>query len=94
VALVAAACVAAFCAPAFAADTPRAQALKVVRKIQQADYEGKRVVLQQQFEALAPLAEDAEIGSRVRYRGFVHVAAAINDDGVDPGSSGSEPRGV
>lgn len=87
-ALVAAACVAAFSTPAAAADAPRAQALKAVKKIQQADYEGKRVVLQQQFDALAPLAEDAEIGSRVRYwRGFAMWRRAINgfNDGVDPG---------
>ena len=75
-------------APARAADSPREQALKTVRKIQAADYEGNRTALKQQFDALEPLAADSTLAVRVRYwRGFAMWRRAINgfNDGVDTG---------
>ena len=61
-------------------------ARKLVIQIQRADYHGDRAELQKLFGALSPLADDKQIGSRVRYwRGFALWRRAFNgfNDSVD-----------
>jgi hypothetical protein len=61
--------------------------LKIVRKIQRADYEGNREALKRLYDTLTPVEEDRERASRIRYwRGFAMWRRALNgfNDSVDP----------
>ncbi len=65
----------------------REQAARIVAQIQRADYEGDRATLKKCYDALAPLLENRELASRVRYwRGFNLWRTALNgfNDSVDP----------
>jgi hypothetical protein len=64
----------------------REQTERIVSQIQRADYEGDRPALKRCYEELAPLLENKELASRVRYwRGFDLWRSAINgfNDSVD-----------
>jgi tetratricopeptide (TPR) repeat protein len=63
------------------------QLVRIVSKIQRADYEGNQTAMQQAYDQLTPFLEDAELVSRVRYwRGFAMWRKAVNgfNDNVDP----------
>jgi hypothetical protein len=66
----------------------RARVIKLVDQIRRADYEGDRPALMRLYQALAPFAEDKELGARVQYwRGFALWRRALNgfNDSVDRG---------
>ena len=66
-------------ATTLAADTPRAQAIEIVARIQRADYEGDRTTLQKCYEQLTSLLDNKELAARIRYwRGFALWRDAIN----------------
>jgi len=57
----------------------RAEVVALVQKIRRADYEGDRAALKKYYEALAPYAEDPQLGASVRYwRGFAMWRRALN----------------
>ena len=63
------------------------QLVRIVSKIQRADYEGNQTAMQQGYDQLTLFLEDAELVSRVRYwRGFAMWRKAVNgfNDNVDP----------
>jgi hypothetical protein len=65
----------------------RDEALKIVRQIQKADYEGDQAAMQRGYVALAPFLSDPQLASRILYwRGFAQWRRAINgfNDNVDP----------
>lgn len=79
------------------AEDVREQVRPIVTQIQRADYEGDRATLREGFDALAPFAHDAELGSRIRYwRGFALWRSAINgfNDNVDPQELDRDLRGA
>ena len=64
------------------------QAIEIVPQIQQADYEGNRAMLKRSYDALAPLLNNQELATRIRYwRGFARWRDGINagNETVDPG---------
>ena len=70
-----------------AEENPRQQAIEIVTRIQRADYEGDRPTLKKCYDALAPLVDNQELGSRIRYwRGFARWRDGINagNESVDP----------
>ncbi|HEX8898227.1 MAG TPA: hypothetical protein VF751_05980 [Chthoniobacterales bacterium] len=70
-----------------AQENPRQQAIEIVTRIQRADYEGDRPTLKKCYDALAPLVDNRELGSRIRYwRGFARWRDGINagNESVDP----------
>jgi len=78
--------------PVFAAlgateEDPREPVIRIVSRIQRADYEGDRVALKRRYEELAQFADNKDLAARVRYwRGFAMWRRAINgfNDAVDP----------
>src|SRR4029077_4265376 len=67
-------------------DPSREQVIKIVAKIQRADYEGDRAALKRLYEELSTFVEDKELASRVRYwRGFALWRRVLNgfNDSVD-----------
>jgi hypothetical protein len=73
-----------------AGKSSREEVIGIVRQIQQADYEGDRVMLKKSYDGLAPFLENKELVSRVRYwRGFALWRSAING-GNDPASDQKE----
>jgi hypothetical protein len=65
--------------PAPAKQSPRAQVVKIVSRIQHADYEGDRGALRDLYVRLDAFVEDPGLASRVRYwRGFALWRRAIN----------------
>lgn len=73
--------------PGVAVANPRDQAVQIVARIQRADYEGDRATLKKCYDELAPLLEDKELVSRVRYwRGFARWR-----DGINAGNESVEP---
>lgn len=69
------------------ADLDRDSVVKIVTQIQRADYEGNRAALKRLFGELAPYADDAKFGARVRYwRGFSLWRRSLNgfNDAADP----------
>jgi hypothetical protein len=68
---------------------PRQQATEIVAQIQKADYEDDREGLRNFYAALASLADDKEIGARVRYwRGFAMWRRVVN--GFNDGAAKEE----
>jgi len=68
-----------------AVDTSREQVVKIVARIQRADYEGNRAALNQLYDLLVPFVDEPELASRVRYwRGFAKWRRAINGFGETP----------
>jgi hypothetical protein len=66
---------------------PRQQAIEIVARIQRADYEGDRPTLKNCYDALAPLVDNRELASRIRYwRGFARWR-----DGINSGNETIEP---
>ena len=66
---------------------PKDDALKIVRQIQKADYEGDQSAMQHGYDALAPFTSDPQLASRILYwRGFAQWRRAVNgfNDNVDP----------
>ena len=69
------------------ADAAREQATQIVARIQRADYEGDRPTLKKCYDELAPLLENKELASQIRYwRGFARWRDGINagNETVDP----------
>lgn len=70
-----------------AEEGPRQQAIEIVTRIQRADYEGDRPTLKNCYDALAPLVDNHELGSRIRYwRGFARWRDGINsgNESINP----------
>jgi len=68
-------------------EDPREPVIRIVSRIQRADYEGDRAMLQRRYDELAPFLENKTLAPRVRYwRGFAMWRRAINgfNDAVDP----------
>jgi tetratricopeptide (TPR) repeat protein len=68
-------------------EDPREPVIRIVSRIQRADYEGDRVMLKRRYDELAPFLENKSLAARVRYwRGFAMWRRAINgfNDAVDP----------
>ena len=68
-------------------EDPRDPVIRIVSRIQRADYEGDRVMLKRRYDELAPFLENKTLSARVRYwRGFALWRRAINgfNDSVDP----------
>jgi tetratricopeptide (TPR) repeat protein len=68
-------------------EDPREPVIRIVSRIQRADYEGDRTMLQRRYDELAPFLENKTLAARVRYwRGFAMWRRAINgfNDAVDP----------
>jgi tetratricopeptide (TPR) repeat protein len=66
---------------------PREPVIRIVSRVQRADYEGDRVMLKRRYDELAPFLENKTLAARVRYwRGFAMWRRAINgfNDAVDP----------
>jgi hypothetical protein len=62
-----------------AVDSAREPVIKIISRIQRADYEGDRPALNSLYEQLAPFVDEPEIASRVRYwRGFAKWRRGIN----------------
>ena len=62
-----------------AGDSSYDQVIKIVVRIQRADYEGNRSALKRLHEELAPFAENRELAARVQYwRGFALWRRAMN----------------
>jgi hypothetical protein len=65
----------------------RGQVIRIVSRIQRADYVGDRVMLKHRYDELAQFVTDKTLAARVRYwRGFAMWRRAINgfNDAVDP----------
>jgi tetratricopeptide (TPR) repeat protein len=65
----------------------REPVIRIVSRIQRADYEGDRVMLKRRYDELAQFANNKTLAARVRYwRGFAMWRRAINgfNDAVDP----------
>lgn len=68
-------------------EDPREPVIRIVSRIQRADYEGDRVMLKRRYDELAQFLENKSLAARVRYwRGFAMWRRAINgfNDAVDP----------
>jgi hypothetical protein len=69
------------------ADRSREQVIKIVAQVQRADYEGDRAALKRLHDELAPVVENKELATRVRYwSAFALWRRAINgfNDNVVP----------
>jgi hypothetical protein len=68
-------------------EDPREPVIRIVSRIQRADYEGDRVALKRRYDELAKFVTNKTLTARVRYwRGFAMWRRAINgfNDSVDP----------
>ncbi len=68
-------------------EDPREPVIRIVSRIQRADYEGDRVALKRRYDELAQFLDNKTLTARVRYwRGFAMWRRAINgfNDAVDP----------
>lgn len=68
-------------------EDPREPVIRIVSRIQRADYEGDRVMLKRRYDELAKFLDNKALAPRVRYwRGFAMWRRAINgfNDSVDP----------
>jgi len=68
-------------------EDPREPVIRIVSRVQRADYEGDRVMLKRRFDELAQFLDNKALAARVRYwRGFAMWRRAINgfNDAVDP----------
>lgn len=68
-------------------EDPREPVIRIVSRIQRADYEGDRVALKRRYDELAQFLDHKTLAARVRYwRGFAMWRRAINgfNDAVDP----------
>jgi tetratricopeptide (TPR) repeat protein len=68
-------------------EDPREPVIRIVSRVQRADYEGDRAMLKRRYDELAPFLENKTLAPRVRYwRGFAMWRRAINgfNDAVDP----------
>ena len=68
-------------------EDPREPVIRIVSRIQRADYEGDRVALKRRYDELAQFVDNKALAARVRYwRGFAMWRRAINgfNDAVDP----------
>ena len=68
-------------------EDPREPVIRIVSRVQRADYEGDRVMLKRRYDELAPFLDNKALAARVRYwRGFAMWRRAINgfNDAVDP----------
>jgi tetratricopeptide (TPR) repeat protein len=68
-------------------EDPREPVIRIVSRIQRADYEGDRVGLKRRYDELAQFVDNKALAARVRYwRGFAMWRRAINgfNDAVDP----------
>ena len=68
-------------------EDPREPVIRIVSRIQRADYEGDRVALKRRYDELAKFVTNKTLAARVRYwRGFAMWRRAINgfNDAVDP----------
>jgi tetratricopeptide (TPR) repeat protein len=68
-------------------EDPREPVIRIVSRIQRADYEGDRVALKRRYDELAQFLDNKALAARVRYwRGFAMWRRAINgfNDAVDP----------
>ena len=68
-------------------EDPREPVIRIVSRIQRADYEGDRVALKRRYDELAQFVDNKTLAARVRYwRGFAMWRRAINgfNDAVDP----------
>ena len=68
-------------------EDPREPVIRIVSRIQRADYEGDRVALKRRYDELAQFVDNKTLTARVRYwRGFAMWRRAINgfNDAVDP----------
>ena len=68
-------------------EDPREPVIRIVSRIQRADYEGDRVALKRRYDELAQFLDNKTLAARVRYwRGFAMWRRAINgfNDAVDP----------
>ena len=68
-------------------EDPREPVIRIVSRVQRADYEGDRVMLKRRYDELAQFLDNKALAARVRYwRGFAMWRRAINgfNDAVDP----------
>jgi len=68
-------------------EDPREPVIRIVSRIQRADYEGDRVALKRRYDELEQFLDNKTLTARVRYwRGFAMWRRAINgfNDAVDP----------
>jgi len=68
-------------------EDPREPVIRIVSRVQRADYEGDRVALKRRYEELEKFLQNKTLAARVRYwRGFAMWRRAINgfNDAVDP----------
>lgn len=68
-------------------EDPREPVIRIVSRVQRADYEGDRVMLQRRYDELEQFLTNKPLAARVRYwRGFAMWRRAINgfNDAVDP----------
>jgi hypothetical protein len=66
-------------APGWSADRSREQVIKIVTRIQRADFEGDRSALKRLYGELGPFVENRKLAARVRYwRGFALWRRALN----------------
>src|ERR1700730_6358849 len=68
-------------------EDPREPVIRIVSRIQRADYEGDREALKRRYDELAQFVTDKTLAARVRYwRGFAMWRRAINgfNDAIDP----------
>jgi tetratricopeptide (TPR) repeat protein len=68
-------------------ENPREPVIRIVSRIQRADYEGDRGALKRRYDELAQFLDNKALAARVRYwRGFAMWRRAINgfNDAVDP----------
>jgi len=68
-------------------EDPREPVIRIVSRVQRADYEGDRVMLQRRYDELEQFLTNKSLAARVRYwRGFAMWRRAINgfNDAVDP----------
>lgn len=77
----------AFAVPGESEEDAREPVIRIVSRVQRADYEGDRVTLKRRYDELAPFLDNKALAARVRYwRGFAMWRRAINgfNDAVDP----------
>jgi hypothetical protein len=77
----------AFAAMGESGEDPREPVIRIVSRVQRADYEGDRVMLQRRYDELEQFLTNKTLTARVRYwRGFAMWRRAINgfNDAVDP----------
>jgi tetratricopeptide (TPR) repeat protein len=77
----------AFAIPGATEEDPREPVIRIVSRVQRADYEGDRVALKRRYDELAQFLDNKALAAWVRYwRGFAMWRRAINgfNDAVDP----------